>query len=203
MPSVTYSYVYFSSAKHQRQPRGPDSGFIPVPGMRGGVIQNVEPPSTVPVPPLPDTWSAGGAHFQFSFVNVSGGTSGGGASFNYLEPPPPAAIGTTPISITAVYIQSNGIGGDTLVTLGPPLTLSTNLRTNWLAIIPSRFTTEIPPLRTWRKHRAAMSGVGWTQQRTPKRSWPLRTLRQRLANSTNGSTWPIRDLLPRPSLSWE
>lgn len=145
MPSVTYSYVYFNSGKHRRQPRGPDSGFVPVPGMQGGVIQNVEPPSTVPVPPLPGTWSAGHANFVFSFVNVSGGTSGGGASFNYLELPPPAAVGTTPINITAVYLQSSrngGNGGDSGATIDA-FDESTNqlVSDNFVTVYDSNSTT--------------------------------------------------------------
>jgi hypothetical protein len=112
MPSVTYDYVYFQSGRHTRQPRASNGGFLPVPGLGKSVLSNVQPPSTIQVSSafLPPTWSAGGQTFKFSFVNVSGGTSGGGTSFDPSMPPPPAAVGASPITVLAVYVPSGGNG---------------------------------------------------------------------------------------------
>jgi hypothetical protein len=113
MPSVTYNYVYFKFGRHTRQPRVSNGGFVPVPGLPAITLSNVQPPSAIQVSPgfLPLSWIEGGVTYSFSFVNVSGGTGGGGTSFDASMPPPAATVGTAPIVVLVVYLPASGGNG--------------------------------------------------------------------------------------------
>jgi hypothetical protein len=76
-------------------------------------LANVQPPTVVSAPVIPPTFTYQNVTYVFSFINISGGTTGGGLSLDAAKPPPPATVGSGSIVVLIVYLipGSGGVGG--------------------------------------------------------------------------------------------
>lgn len=110
MPTLTYQYVYFASGQHQRQPRpaGGPGGFTLLQTQAGGTVQSAD---TVSAGVQPGSWQVGANTYPFCFMNVSGGTAGGGTSFQANAPPPAATVESENIVVLVVYAPVGNGGG--------------------------------------------------------------------------------------------
>ena len=110
--SVTYNYVYFGTiGKHQRQPRTiTNGGFTTIASQPGGQQSTG---LTFQPGQLPATEMVGNQTYDFSFVTITGGskTAGGpavGVSSTDPGAPPSVFVGTSNITVLAVYVPVGG-----------------------------------------------------------------------------------------------
>ncbi len=116
---VTYTYVFFGSGPHHRQPRTVSgSGFTTLSSQPGGQWSTGQQQAPVFLPP---TLTVGPQSYQFAFSTVVGGAAlpGGcpagtpAGSTTSLDPlnPCKVTVGTQPITVLAVYVPAGGGNG--------------------------------------------------------------------------------------------
>lgn len=147
MPTLTIEYVCFGDAStHPRQPRPINSsgGFAPI-GDLSGVVGTLQDPSNFKVQPgqMPSPLMVANAAgkvitYNFSFVNISGGTPSGLTSFNNTTATPGVAVGAIPILVLVVYVPAggNGNGGPGAYIDAFDVTLNTLVSDNFVTVSP-------------------------------------------------------------------
>ena len=106
MPNLTSEFVYFASGSHTRQPRSSGGGFQTLLPASSGTLTTGD---VYPVGPFPQQLPGVNPAYQFSFVNVSGGT-GGPSTHTSSGDQFSVTVGSDPIVVLAVYVPIPGGG---------------------------------------------------------------------------------------------
>jgi hypothetical protein len=120
MALFKYQCVYFGvqSGGYTRQSRNPSSyaGFMPLNSSKNDPGTNFLQPGSpfhLPSSQYPDpTITQGGATYSFSFINISGLTTGGATSFNIASPPSGTVSNdaSAVLQVLVVYLPEGGPG---------------------------------------------------------------------------------------------
>jgi len=109
---VTYNYVYFgTTGQHQRQPRTVTNGGFTTIATQSGGQQSTG--LTFQPGQLPATEMVGNSTYNFAFVTITGGSKAAGGpavGVSATDPgaPPSVIVGTSNITVLAVYVPIGG-----------------------------------------------------------------------------------------------